>query len=145
MGLFDKAKHYLAGTHAKVSITLPAIGFPSMPIAVKVSATAAADFECAGVFVDVVATESANVKPPQGDEVHGSAQTYTGKVQLSGPFSMKTGETKEWQGVVTLPREVQPTYHGKHAKHVFQLQGRLETKGNDPDSGWHELRIGAMS
>ena len=145
MGLFDKAKHFMAGTHAKVTISMPAIGFPSMPIAVKITAVAAADFECGGVYVDVSATESVEAKPPQGDTVRDSETTYHNKFLISGPFAMKNGETKEWTGTVTLPREIQPTYKGKNAKHVVTLQARLDTKGNDPDSGWQELRIGAMS
>jgi len=150
MGLFDKAKNYLAGTHAKVTLSMPAIGFPSMPIAVKITAAAAADFECGGVYVDVSATETVEIRPgkerPQQTEIiRDTEPTYSAKVQIAGPFAMKEGETKEWTGVVTLPREVQPTYRGKNGTHVVQLQARLETKGNDPDSGWHELRIGAMS
>ena len=146
MGLLDRMKNYVTGGAAKLQLELPAIGYPSMPIAVKVRITAEADFKCEGLYLDVVGTEHLQFRP-QGaqQDVTSSESTYRQSLQVTPPFELGKGETKEVSAVVTLPREAQPTYQGKHGKHTWQLQARLEAKGNDPDSGWKELRIGAMT
>jgi hypothetical protein len=135
---------FITGGAAKVQITLPTIGFPSMPIAVKVVITAEENFECKNVFLDVGATEHISFRP-QGaqQDATSTTSTYNSKFEISPGFKLAKGETKEVTGVITLPREVQPTYHGKHSKHTWSIQARCEAKGNDPDSGWKELRIGA--
>jgi hypothetical protein len=111
-----------------------------------VTAEATADFECNGVFVDVSATESARFKPSGADnEVSHSESTYTATVQIAPGFKMAKGETKEWVGTITLPRDVQPTFKGKKLKHEISACGRLDTKGNDPDSGFIEFHVGCMA
>jgi hypothetical protein len=146
MGLFDKAKAYMTGSHAKVTLDMPTVGFPSMPIAVKVTAAATLDFEYGGVFVDISATEDVSVKNPSGQgELRESHSSYEQQVRLAPAGAMKKGDTQEWVGTVILPPTVQPTFKGKSSTHSIKLRGRLETKGNDPDSGFVEIRIGAMS
>jgi hypothetical protein len=140
MGLMS----FVTGGAAKVQITLPTIAFPSMPIAIKVVITAEENWECKGVFIDVGATEHFSFRP-QGaqQDVTSSVSTYNSKFEIAPGFKLAKGETKEVTGVITLPRESQPTYHGKHGKHTWAVQARCEARGNDPDSGWKELRIGA--
>ena len=81
MGLFDKAKQFLAGTHAKVSVQLPPIAFPGQPIAVKVTATAAANFDCDGVYLLVGGTESVKIDQSEGPDIHKSESTFSQKFQ----------------------------------------------------------------
>jgi hypothetical protein len=146
MGLFDKAKAYMTGSHAKVTLEHPQFAHLGLPIPVKVHATATMDFEFGGVFVDVYASEDVEVKNPQGGaEIKESHQTYTTELRIAPAGSMKKDESQVWQGVVTLPPTTGGTYKGKHANHTIKLRGRLETKGNDPDSGFLEIRIGVMS
>lgn len=146
MGLFDKAKAYMTGSHAKVTIEHPTIGFPSMPIAVKVHVTATMDFEYGGVFIDVVAGEHVEVKNPNGQgEIKEEHSTFNQEIRIANAGSMKNGETQTFTGMVTLPPTVQATYKGKAASHTIKFCGRVETKGNDPDSGFQEIRIGAMA
>jgi hypothetical protein len=140
MGLMS----FVTGGAAKVQITLPTIAFPSMPIAIKVVVTAEENWECKGVFIDVGGTEHIQFRP-QGapQDVSSSTSTYNSKFEIAPGFKLAKGETKEVSGVITLPREAQPTFHGKHAKHTWSIQARCEARGNDPDSGWKELRVGA--
>ena len=146
MGLFDKAKAYMTGSHAKVTLENPAVGFPSQPISVKVTAAATLDFEFGGVFVDVHGVEDVSVKNPSGQgDVKESHTSYEQEVRIAPAGSMKEGETQTWTGVVILPPTTQPTFKGKVSSHSIKLRGRLETKGNDPDSGFIEIRVGAMS
>jgi hypothetical protein len=144
MGLFDKAKQFLAGTHAKVSVQLPAIAFPGQPIAVKVTATAAANFDCDGVYLLVGGTESVKIDQSEGPDIHKSESTFSQKFQVAPGFKMAKDETKEWTTTITLPPTLPPTFQGKLTKHVVQVQAGLDTKGNDPDSGWVDLRFGMV-
>lgn len=140
MGLMN----FITGGAAKVQIQLPTIGFQSMPIAIKINVTAEAEFECKNVFLDVQGSEHVQFRP-QGaqQDVSSTSSTFSQQFQIAPGFKLAKGESKELTGVITLPREAQPTYHGKHSKHTWTVQARLEAKGNDPDSGWKELRIGA--
>ena len=36
-----------------------------------------------------------------------------------------------------------PAYDGRFVDHDWRLQGRLEMSGNDPDSGWIKIKVGA--
>lgn len=140
MGLMN----FITGGAAKVQVTIPTIGFPSMPIAIKIAITAEDNFECTNVFLDVSATEHLQFRPTDAQQdVSSSTGTFRQSFQIAPGFKLAKGETKELTGVFTLPREAQPTYLGKHGKHTWAVQARLEAKGNDPDSGWKEIRIGA--
>jgi hypothetical protein len=149
MGLFDKMKNYVTGGHAKVTLEHPALAFPAMPFGVKVVVVAKADFESNGVFVDVSSSETVSFKHKnqQGQEqdVNHSHGSYSHAFQVAGPFSMKEGETKEFPGSILLPKEADPTFKGTLTKHTYSIRGRIDTKGNDPDSGYVEFRVGAMS
>ncbi len=136
--------NFITGGAAKVEITLPAVAFPSLPIAVKIHVTATDAFTCTSVFLDVSGSEHVQVRPQGATaDVTATTSTLTHSVAVAPGFTLAKGETKELVGVVTLPPGSQPSYHGKHARHVWTIQARLEAKGNDPDSGWKEIRIGA--
>ena len=146
MSLFDKVANYVTGGAAKVTLELPTIGFVSMPIPVKVRITAEADFTCTGTFLDVQGVEHLQFRPREApQDVTSVETTYRQSLKVNDGFTLKKGESKEVAAVVTLPREAQPSYAGKHGKHTWTVQARLEAKGNDPDSGWQPIRIGAMS
>jgi len=136
--------NFITGGAAKVRIELPNIVFPSMPVAVKIHVSAEDNFECKAVFLDVQGSENLSFRPSGAQQdATSNANTFSQQFQVAPGFSLKKGETKELQGVFTLPREAQPTYNGKHGKHTWTVQARLEAKGNDPDSGWKEVRVGA--
>ncbi|MCE9575256.1 MAG: hypothetical protein K8W52_19050 [Deltaproteobacteria bacterium] len=136
--------NFITGGGAKVQITLPTVAFPSLPIAVKIHVTAADAFACTNVFIDVSASEHVQIRPHGAPaDVTETTSTFSTSVAVAPGFALAKGETKELVGIVTLPPGSQPSYHGKHARHVWTIQARLEAKGNDPDSGWKEIRIGA--
>lgn len=37
---------------------------------------------------------------------------------------------------------LQPTFDGINCEHTWELRGRIEAFGNDPDTGWIRLRVG---
>lgn len=136
--------NFITGGSAKVELTLPNLAFPLLPIAVKIRVTAADQFACTNVFVDVVGTEYLQHRPVGATaDVSAVTVTYSHQFPIAPGFGIAKGESKELSGIITLPKEVQPSYHGKHARHVWTIQARLEARGNDPDSGWKEIRIGA--
>ncbi len=145
MGMFDQAKNLATGNHAVVTIEKPASGFVGMPITIKVKVVAKQDFEVDGVYVDVSAVETVSWQPA-GTPVpmFATKPTFEQKFKVGTGFKMKSGETKELTGMITIPKDCPVSYAGSAAKHVVQIQGRIDTKGNDPDSGWQEIRIGQM-
>ena len=145
MGFFDKAKAFMTGSHAKVQIEHPALVYPSMPIAVKVIVNATMDFDYNGIFVDVWAGEHVKVQNPQGgaDLTH-EEQTYNQELKIANAGKMTKDQTQEFTGTITLPPTLQPSYTGKFATHEIRLRGRVDTKGNDPDTGFQVIRVGAM-
>jgi hypothetical protein len=135
--------NFITGGAAKVEISFPAIVFPTMPIAVKIQIQATDDFVCTGVYVDVDGAENLSFRPANATaDVSSSASTFRQAFSVGPGFALKKGETRELTGVVTLPKEAQPTYIGKHGKHTWTIQARLEAKGNDPDSGWKVVKVG---
>jgi sporulation-control protein spo0M len=138
--------NFITGGAAKVNIELPAIAFPSQAVTVSIHVEAKDNFECKAVYIDVVGNEHLSFRP-QGaqQDATSSTNTFQQSFQVGPGFKLEKGQTKELSGSFTLPRETQPTYHGKYGKHTWQIQARLEAKGNDPDSGWKEIRVGATS
>ncbi len=45
------------------------------------------------------------------------------------------------KGQITIPGEAQPSYNGTKATHTWSIRGRIDTFGNDPDSGWQPLSV----
>jgi hypothetical protein len=151
MGLLDKLKgvaNLVTGDAAKVSIEWrPAMGFPGERVDVTITATSTgAEVKSGGAFVDLVGAESARVPGdtaggpgPKGDALR---RTLERQFQIAKAFVLAAGETKVFEGAFEIPKEAQPTYAGVAARHDWQIRGRIEAVGNDPDSGFLPFRIG---
>jgi hypothetical protein len=74
--------------------------------------------------------------------VHASKNTFEQQFQINGDLVLPPNETKFFEGTVTLPPTAQPSFRGTYAEHKWEIRGRLEAFGNDPDSGWLPLRVG---
>ena len=55
-------------------------------------------------------------------------------------FVLQPNERKEFEADITLPHG-QPSYHGRAVHHEWQIRGRLEAFGNDPDSGFKTFEV----
>jgi hypothetical protein len=152
MGFFDKMKgamNFVTGGAAKVSIEWhPATAMPGEPIGVRVTATSTGpQLSSGGVFVDVIATEI--IKIPQNalgnnnPPIDYRNQTYSHQFQIAPAFQLAPNETKQFEGQIVIPQQSQPSYDGRFFDHEWSVQGRIEASGNDPDSGWLKLRVGA--
>ena len=151
MGFLDKLKgavNLVTGDAAKVSIEwTPAMGFPGERIQVKITATSTgAEVRSGGAFVDLVGAETAHVPGdtttgpgPSGDAAR---RTMEREIKIAEAFVLAPGETKVFESGFEIPKGAQPTYAGVAARHDWQIRGRIETVGNDPDSGFLALRVG---
>jgi len=153
MGLFSKFADAVTGGWVKVHLqwSEPLLG---KPIQVRVTADSVrTDKDIDGVYVQVLAEEKVTVPDVHVAEmfngvlrekveaVSHTAITYEQKCPLAGPQLLKTGQTYEWSGTVTIPPDARPTYLGLNAGHSWRIIAGLEVKGNDPDSGWTPIPV----
>lgn len=75
------------------------------------------------------------------DDVTQVQTTFTRKYAIAGSQRLQTGQTYEWSGSIEIPVEERPTFKGVNASHTWQIQAGVETKGNNPDSGWVEIPV----
>ena len=142
-----------------MSLETPGAALPGTPLTCTVTAVAKAAVESRGIYIDINAVENVKVAettsavqlaqpmgtaPVPGNRTHdASCNTYTNAFLIHPAFSMKEGETKQFTGTISLPRELQPTYKGRNARHTVYIRARIDASGNDPDSGFAELHVGA--
>jgi len=150
MGLMDKLKaaaQAVSGGAARVSVEYqPAVVFPGDSIQVRVTATSTgAELQSKGAYVDLRGQEWVHLTRTEAmtdKDVNTSKTTYETAIQIGQPFTLAANETKTWEGTVQVPPAVQPSYMGAYSRHQWEIRGRIEAFGNDPDSGWQPLRVG---
>lgn len=153
MGFFDKIKgavNAVTGGAATVEITYAERITAGASVPVKVTVTSkGAEIKSKGVFVDFEGSEQIHI--PKKDEQKFSEDYRralshsTQEFQLCGEFVLGAGETKTVEGVIAVPPTLQPSFEGRWTKNLYQVRGRLEAKGNDPDSGYKPLRVTVAS
>jgi sporulation-control protein spo0M len=149
MGFFDKLKgavHAVTGGAATVDIQYAEKATAGQTIPVKVTVTSkGAEIKSKGVFVDFRGAERIAISKRDdsnlSEDFHRDLAHSKQEFKLCGEFVLGAGETKSFEGTVSLPPNLQPSYEGRFTKNVYEVQGRLEAKGNDPDSGWKPLRV----
>lgn len=149
MGFLDKLKgavHAVTGGAATVEITYPDRVTAGAAVPVKVTVTSkGAEIKSKGVFVDFEGEERISISKKDdsklAEDYHRSVGHSKQEFQLCGEFVLGAGESKTLDGSITLAATLQPSFEGRHAKNLYQVRGRLEAKGNDPDSGWKVMRV----
>lgn len=146
MGFFDKVKgamNFVSGGAAKVSIEWqPATAAIGEPIRVRITATSTGpEVASGGVFVDMMAVEQAKIGGGGQGNAQANDTSFQQSFQVAPAFQLAANETKQFEGQLTLPPQVQPTFDGKFSDHKWQIQARVEATGNDPDSGWQQIRV----
>ena len=158
MGLFDKLKSAVnAVTGGAATVTLdysPSFVYPGDQVTVRVTATAGgAEVKSKGAFIDVRGYEEVRVKTTHtttGSSTTGTTNpttsttstTHEKSAQINGEFVLAPNETKTFEGQFQVPQGILPSYNGPNAKHLWEIRGRIEAWGNDPDSGFKPLRVG---
>ena len=150
MGFFDKLKSAagaLTGGGAKVTLEVgPAtIG---EPITVSVSAVAKNKLKVDAVYLLVHSTEKAEFVETEFEDgewekevERGSKQVFNQRFNIAGAAQLEAGQSYNWEGSFVLPESANPSFYGQIIRHVWQIQAGLDAFGNDPDSGWQELRV----
>ena len=150
MGLMDKLKsaaQAVTGGAARVSIEYqPPVCLAGDTVTVRITATSTGgEVPSQGVFVDLRGYETVHLTRSEAmtdKDVNTSKSTYDTSMQIAPMFTLAANETKTWEGSIQIPAAVQPSYQGVHTRHEWQIRGRIEARGNDPDSGWQPLRVG---
>lgn len=150
MGLFDKLKGAVnAVTGGAATVTMqyqPQMGMPGQPIQVQVTATSTgAEVKSQGIYIDLRGTEHVYIKAGVGNvqsEVRLSEQTFEQSFQIAPAFVLPAGQTMTFEGGFQIPAQIQPTYEGPYAEHSWEIRGRVEAFGNDPDTGFLPFLVG---
>ena len=157
MGVFDKLKsatQAMTGGAAKVSIEYPLqTVFPGEPMSVRVTVVSAASGEVKsqGVFVDLLATEhvtgSENATCPRCQNkfsmpVREAKKTLEQSFPIASAMVLAPGQSQTFEAQLQVPSGAQPSYAGPQTHHEWKIRGRLQSFGNDPDSGFQAIRVG---
>lgn len=149
MGFFDKIKgavQAVTGGAAAVEITYAEKASAGSTVAVKVTVISkGSEVKSKGVYVDFAGHENVHVTKKDdaklGEDLRVGAGHSAQEFQIAPALTLGAGETKTFEGTIQLPPTLQPTFAGKFAQNQYQIRGRLEATGNDPDSGWKPIRI----
>lgn len=152
MGFMDKLKgavKAVTGGSAKVEMEFPQhVVIPGEPVTVTITITSTVgDLKSKGVFIDVRSEEDVHVDKKASEQLESSLrvsrQTFSNSFQIEPEFVLSAEETRTFEGEITLPPSVQPSYSGPHAQHKWTMRARLDVRGNDPDTGFKPIRVGS--
>ncbi len=151
MGFLDKLKsavNAVTGNAAKVSLEFqPAAGLAGEPVQVKITATSTGqELKSGGVFIDLRAVEKIKIKGGSmvgvPSDVDATNVHFNQQFPVAPAFVLAPNETKVFEGSFTLPANLQPSYATNLVQNTWEIRGRIEATGNDPDSGFLPFRVG---
>lgn len=154
MGFLDKLKgaaNLVTGGAAQVQIAWePRVAFPGDSVNVRITATSkGSDVKVGAVWVDLHGSEVARL--PKGTvtnverDVDFLRLTTDQKFKLAEGLVIAGGQTHVFEGSFQVPLGAQPSLDGQFIDHRWEIRGRLETFGNDPDSGFQPFKIGSRA
>ena len=155
MGIFDKVKSFakkLTGGSAKVFVESDPVVFGS-PFEVRIKAEVQDEnIRIDRVYLQIVGTELVRVRDvdnvrnsngnmsSRSEIVEVSHETYKNELTVKGEANLVAYQTYEWNAEVLIPEGNLPVYNGHNARHGYYVRAGLDMSGNDPDSGWIELK-----
>lgn len=151
MGFMDKlkaVKNMVTGGGAKISLEVDRSLTPGGRVAVVVHCQVeGAPLHASKVYVAVRAVETVDLvhqdrnNSSDKDRVRATEVTFSQEFAIAGAAALPANSTHAWRGEVVLPGGVQPSYHGKHARHEWSVLAAIDVTGNDPDSGWIAITV----
>ena len=149
MGLFDKLKqatNFITGGGANITLAPEGSEFDkAAPIKVRITAQIKdAPLNATSVYMDIRAREYVSLHKNingKNENINEDHISFTHKVQTVLTAALEGKQTYDWELEFSLPSNAQPTFHGTMAHQVWEIKGALDVKGNDPDSGWIEIRV----
>lgn len=67
--------------------------------------------------------------------------TYKTSIRVGESKTLAPNQKVRYEGKFTFPSNVQPTYSGKYCHHTWQIRGRVDILGTDPNSGWVNFQV----
>ncbi len=149
MGLLSKLKgavNSVTGGAAKVTVQFdPQTVKPGEEFSVRVTMTSTGnEVKSKGVFIDLQSMETIDIARNTANndaKIEIDTKTHEQSFLIAPAFVLGAGETQTFEGLVTIPLGIEPSYRGEHASHKWELRGRLDAVGNDPDSGFVGFRV----
>jgi hypothetical protein len=149
MGLFDKlkqAKNFITGGSATVILLHENREYDkAAPIKIKINVKVKdAPVSPTAVYLDIRSKESVDLNVSvNGKKEHIKEDHfgYKDTVKILLNEELQALQSYDWELEFTLPSTTQPTFHGHLSHFVWEIKGALDVKGNDPDSGWVEVRV----
>jgi hypothetical protein len=148
MGFFNNLKNAVTGGAASVTVQA-APARRGQASSVHVQAIAKADGQVNGVYLLVRAVEEAQVNDTdyadgrtRNETVHGRKVSWETKIAIAGAQPIKAGQTYDFEGMLQIPSNTNPSFRGSMIKHTWEIQAGLDMTGNDPDSGWQTIEVG---
>ena len=149
MGFLDKIKGAVkAVTGGAATVTIQyaehVVAGSKLPVKITVTSTGG-EVKSKGIYVDFIGEEEINISKRDeskfDDDYHREFDHSKQEFQLHGEFVLGAKETKTVEGTIQIPSNLQPSFEGRYCKNHYAVRGRLEAKGNDPDSGFKPIRI----
>lgn len=146
MGFFSNLKNAVTGGAATVRVQAPSAQ-RGQAVPIQIEAVAKANGQVNAVYVLVRATESAtihesdHVGPSKGETAQGRKVAFETRINVAGAQQIESGQVYRWEGQLSLPATVNPTFRGQMIQHHWEIQAGLDMRGNDPDSGWQPIDV----
>jgi len=152
MGFFDKVKGMagkLTGNTATVTLSVEGTSVKDT-IKVNINATVKdAAIDVTKVYLYVKSVEKVNIPKNEMPQDHQHSPVSIEKevfhqqeFTVAPAQKLEAGQSYSWTYELKLSgANIMPTYFGKYVSHEWEFYAGLDTKGNDPDSGWvaHQL------
>ncbi len=155
MGIFDKVKSFankITGGSAKVFVEADSMKIGE-PFQVRIKAMVKDEpIQIDRVYLQVQGLEAVRVHDTdiqrsqdgqtrsRSETINRTHQTYIDEINVAGQMNLAATMTYDWTEEVIIPESAQPIYLGRYARHTYRIKAGLDMAGNDPDSGWVELK-----
>jgi len=133
MSIIDRMKgalHSVTGGGAEVTLEHTGTFAAGQTLKVKVGVTAAAnELKSGGVFIDLQGKGKGTLGQVTGTVLAEKKH----ELKIAEGFTLAAKESKSFEADVTVPADVS-------ADHDWEIRARVEAFGNDPDSGFKDIR-----
>ncbi len=153
MGFLSNMKKNLTGSWADVQVEVsgPTARGGMLPVRVHVQVKDS-DILVDRVLAELVCEEVIDVRGAAGanwssgnDSTNVQSESresmHSHELVLASAQQMAAGSTATFEGYLPIPTQAPPSANGRYAQFSWSVRGRLDMKGNDPDSGWQHLEV----
>ncbi len=153
MGFLSNMKKNLTGSWADVQIEVAGATTRggTLPVRVHVQVKDS-DIVVDRVIVELQCEEVIDVRGAAGTnwssnsgstsmQSESRVSVHSHELVLASAQQMAAGSSATFEGQLPITTQAPPTANGRHARFNWEVRGRLDMKGNDPDSGWQHVEV----